>query len=102
MFKKILKGLAAYKLWGKAYDLVTKWEDNVGETVANGVPVKSAWLSKINWVNALGLIVGILAFFGVIVPPELQEQAGIAIAAITQVVTIILRIWANNTVTKAP
>lgn len=99
MFKKIIKGIEGYKLWSKAYDLVTKWENNMGETVVNGVPVKSAWLSKINWANAIGLAVSVLAFLGIIVPEELKEQVGIAIASVTQVVTIVLRTWFNNTVT---
>jgi len=99
MFKKLLKEIQAYKLWTRAYDLVTKWEDNVGETVVNGVPVKSAWLSKINWANAIGLAVSALAFFGIIVPDGLKEQVGIASAAVTQVVTIVLRTWFNRTVT---
>lgn len=102
MFKKAIKGIQAYKLWTRAYDLVTKWGDNVGETVVNGVPVKSPWLSKINWANGIGLAVSALAFFGIIVPEELKEQVGIASAAVTQVVTIILRTWFNNSVTEAP
>lgn len=102
MFKKAIKGIQAYRLWARAYDLVTKWGDNVGTETVNGVVVKSALLSKINWANALGLLVSVLAFLGIIVPPELKEQVGLAIAAITQVVTIILRTWFNNTVTKVP
>lgn len=101
VFVKLKVGYRAYKLWAKAWDIVENWRKNVGETTVDGVPVKSPWLSKINWANALGLLVSVLAFMGVIVPPELKEQVGVAIAAITQVVTIILRTWFNNTVTPA-
>lgn len=101
MFKKITKGLQAYRLWVRTYDLAQKWSSNMGKQFVNGVEVKSPWLSKINWTQAIGLLASILAFAGIIVPPELQEQAGIAITAITAVVTIIFRTWGNNTVTKA-
>jgi hypothetical protein len=99
MFKKAIKGIQAYKLWTRAYDLVTKWEDNVGETVVNGVPVKSAWLSKINWTQAIGLLAAVLTFFGLDLPAETQAQILAGIAGVTAVVTWFFRTFKNNTVT---
>lgn len=97
MFKKAIKGIKAYKLWTRAYDLVTNWGKNV-ET-KDGVVVKSAWQSKINWTQAIGLLSAGVTFFGFDLPAETQAQILAGITGMTGVVTWALRTWFNKTVT---
>lgn len=65
------------------------------------VPVKSAWFSKINWTVAISVIANILAFFGIIVPAELQAEALAAINAITGVIIWVQRTFFTKTITAA-
>lgn len=102
MFVKAIKGLQAYRIWAKAYDVITKWRSNVGTEVVNGVPVKSAWLSKINWTQAVTVVAMILTFFGINVPEETKAALIAGIGSIGAVVTWIFRTWFNKTVTEAP
>jgi hypothetical protein len=102
MFKKAAKMIQGYRLGSRAYDLVTKWRSNVGETTVNGVTVKSAWLSKINWTQAVGLLAAGLTFFGFNLPAETQASILAGIAGITAAVTWFFRTFKNNTVTEAP
>jgi hypothetical protein len=102
MFRKALKGIQVYKLWARLYDLVTKWRMNVGEETVNGVKIKSAWLSKINWTQAVGLLAAGLTFFKLDLPAETQAAILAGITGITATVTWFFRTFKNNTVTEAP
>ncbi|RWP05113.1 hypothetical protein [Mesorhizobium sp.] len=65
------------------------------------VEVKSAWYSKINWTQALGLIASILVVFGVDVPAEVQVQIVAGIQAAQAVVTWVLKTWFSDSVTPS-
>jgi len=63
------------------------------------VPVKSAWLSKINWVQIAPVIAGGLTWLGVPgVTPEMVLAIYAGVSAVVQVVTPILRTFYNGTV----
>jgi hypothetical protein len=99
MFKKAVKGIQAYRLWSRAYDLVTKWSSNMGTETVSGVPVKSAFLSKINWTNAVQLLVGVSAFLGYKISETDQATVLGAIMGVGAAVTIVLRTFWNRSVT---
>lgn len=63
--------------------------------------LKSAWFSKTNWTQAIGFIAVMLAAFGVDLNPETQVAIVAAIAAITQVITWIIKTWFTTTITPA-
>lgn len=66
------------------------------------VPVKSAWLSKINWTQLAGPIATGLAYIGL--PGITQEQLlGVfaAIQTVQSIVTFVLKTWFSPTVTPA-
>jgi hypothetical protein len=79
----------------KELEMTTNVPDN---TV---VDVKSAWLSKINWAQALGVLASILVFFGIDLTPEVQAQLLIVINGIAAVVTWALRTFFTKTVTPS-
>lgn len=64
-------------------------------------PVKTAFLSKINWVQAVGFGSMVFACFGIDVPPEVRAAIVTGIGASTQVVTWILRTWFTTELTTA-
>lgn len=66
------------------------------------VPVKSAWLSKINWTQAVGAAasIAVLASGGTInIPPEQQALLVGAIQGIVAFATWICRTFYNRSVT---
>jgi hypothetical protein len=65
------------------------------------VAVKSAWASKINWTQGVGLLASLLAMRGVDLPPETQAQIVVAIQAIVSVATWVARTWFTTSVTPA-
>lgn len=65
------------------------------------VPVKSAWLSKINWGVGISLIASFGTFFGFDLDPETQVQAQLAITSATAVYVWIMKTFFTNTVTPA-
>lgn len=65
------------------------------------VAVKSAWWSKINWVQAVTMLATIATVFGFDFPPELQAKIVATITGISGVATVILRTWFTTTVTPA-
>ncbi len=65
------------------------------------VDIKSAWLSKINWVQVASVAASILVVFGINVPPELQAQIAAAITAISAIVTIVMKTWFTTTITPS-
>lgn len=67
----------------------------------NTVETKSAWLSKINWAQAVGVLASILVVFGIDLPAETQAQVAVAITSIVGLVTWALRTFAKPTVTPS-
>jgi len=65
------------------------------------VDVKSAWLSKINWVQVASVAASILVVFGISIPPELQAQIAAAITAVSAIVTIVMKTWFTTTITPS-
>lgn len=65
------------------------------------VAVKSAWWSKINWVQAVAMIATVATVFGFDFPPELQAKIVATISGISGVATVILRTWFTTSVTPA-
>lgn len=65
------------------------------------VAVKSAWASKINWAQAVGLVASLLAMKGVDLPPETQAQIVVGVQAIVSVATWIARTWFTTSVTPS-
>lgn len=62
---------------------------------------KSAWLSKINWTQAVALAAMALSWFGVDVPPEIRAQIVTAIGAGAAIATWVLRTFFTKTLTHA-
>lgn len=65
------------------------------------VAVKSAWWSKINWVQAITLVATIATVFGFDFSPELQAKIVETLVAFSALATIILRTWFTTSVTEA-
>jgi hypothetical protein len=68
------------------------------------VKTKSAWLSKINWTQAIGIAASALVFATggkVDIPLELQAQVVLGIQAVQAVATWVLKTWFTPTVTPA-
>ncbi len=65
------------------------------------VPIKSAWLSKVNWTQAVALLAAWLGAKGINVDAETQVQIVLSVQAIQSVATWILRTWFNKSVTPA-
>ena len=65
------------------------------------VAIKSAWWSKINWTQAIGMLASVGVIFGLSLPPEEQAKIVATIQGVSGLATIILRVWFTNTVTPA-
>jgi hypothetical protein len=66
------------------------------------VETKSAWLSKINWTQVIGLAASVLVFTtGIDLPLEQQAQVVLAIQALQGIVTWVLKTWWTPTITPA-
>lgn len=65
------------------------------------VETKSAWLSKINWTQAIAFLASILVIFGVDLPPETQVATVAAIQGIQSVVTWVLRTFFTKNITPS-
>lgn len=65
------------------------------------VDVKSAWLSKINWTQAIGVAASVAAVFGFSLPAETQVALIAGIQGVVAVVTWVLRTFFSSTVTPA-
>lgn len=65
------------------------------------VAVRSAWWSKINWVQAVTMLATIATVFGFDFPPELQAKIVATITGVSGVATVILRTWFTTSVTPA-
>lgn len=65
------------------------------------VDVKSAWLSKINWTQAIGVLASVLTVFGFNLPPETQIAIVGAIQGVVALVTWALKTFAKPSVTPS-
>jgi hypothetical protein len=65
------------------------------------VAVKSAWASKINWTQAVGLLASLLALKGVDLPAETQAQIVVGVQAFVAVATWIVRTWFTTSITTS-
>jgi hypothetical protein len=66
------------------------------------IETKSAWLSKINWTQFVGLAASVLVFTtGIDLPLEQQAQVVLAIQALQGIVTWVLKTWWTPTITPA-
>lgn len=66
------------------------------------VPIKSAWLSKINWTQIAGPVAGVLAFIG-IKDVSVDQIAAImlGIQSLQSVATIVIKTFYTGTVTPS-
>ena len=65
------------------------------------VDVKSAWLSKINWTQAIGVAASIGAVFGLNLDAQTQVAVVAGIQGIVAVVTWILKTFVKPSVTPS-
>lgn len=70
----------------------------LGNTV---VAVKSAFLSKINWTQVIGVAVALGAMFGIDIDAKTQAEILAGIVAVQGVITVILRTWFTTSVTPS-
>jgi hypothetical protein len=63
------------------------------------VDVKSAWLSKINWTQAVAFLAMLATVFGFDLDPKTQVAIVAGIQSVQSVVTWILKTFFNKTVT---
>jgi hypothetical protein len=63
------------------------------------VSVKSGWASKINWVQAGGIVASVAAFFGLDVPPDTLAAIIGGIQAAAALITVVMRTWFTRSVT---
>lgn len=65
----------------------------------NVVDTKSAWLSKINWTQAIGVLASIVAVFGIDMDPQTQLAVVAGIQGVVAAVTWVMRSFFTKTVT---
>lgn len=65
------------------------------------VAVKSAWWSKINWVQVVALGATAATMFGFDFPPEMQAKVVETIVGVSAFMTIVIRTWFTTSVTPA-
>ena len=71
------------------------------DTVITGVIVKSAWVSKINWAQALGVLASLGAAYGLNLPPDLQVKIVLSIQGIIGAATWYLKTFHSTTITPS-
>lgn len=64
----------------------------------NIIKAKSAWVSKINWTQAVAMLAMALSFFGFDLDAKTQADVLAAIIAMQGIVTWVLRTFFNNSV----
>jgi hypothetical protein len=77
--------------------------DKLTTTVAQ-VDVQSAWSSKINWTQAVGIAASALVFLTggkVNIPVEVQVEIVTGIQAVQGIATWVMRTWFSKTITPA-
>jgi len=76
---------------------------NVGTASAPKVvvPVKSAWLSKINWTQGIAALAMLLTFFGIELDANTQSQMLAGIIGVQAVLTWAMKTFFTSTVTPS-
>lgn len=64
------------------------------------VLIKSAWVSKVNWTQAVAMLAMLLTMFGIDMPEDVRVAILAAITAISTVLTWILRTFFTTELTK--
>jgi hypothetical protein len=82
----------------KVMDAVAAQAEASRLTVA---PVKSGWVSKINWVQFAGPLCSVLAAFGLALKPDELVGLVVAVQTVQSVATWILRTWFTRAVTRS-
>ena len=82
----------------KVTDAVAVHAAAAGLTV---VPVKSGWISKINWVQFAGPACSLLAAFGLDLKPDALVGLVVAVQTVQSIVTWIMRTWFTHAVTRS-
>jgi len=65
------------------------------------VAVKSAWASKINWLQALGAAGTLITTLAAGLPPDQAAKWTATVAIVTNIATVIIKTWFTTTVTPA-
>lgn len=65
------------------------------------VPVKSAWLSKINWTQVISAVLTLITTNAFGLEAETQVKVLAVVQMLQSVATVILRTWFNGTVAPA-
>lgn len=80
-----------------------KVADAITEDLASGkkalVKTKSAWASKINWTQVIGVVAMLGAMFGLDLDAQTQAAIVAGIVAVQGVATVIFKTWFTSTVT---
>lgn len=80
-----------------------KVADAITEDLASGkkalVKTKSAWASKINWTQIIGVVAMLGAMFGLDLDAQTQAAIVAGIVAVQGVATVIFKTWFTKTVT---
>ena len=107
MLKKIRNTVRGIRDAWRAYREVKQAINNIKKggdmptAVANGVPVKPASKSVINWTVIISVLASILNIFGIDVPEEVKLNIQVGITSFAGLIIWIRRTFFNNTVTKA-
>lgn len=70
------------------------------EEVADDVPVKSPIFSKINWTQVAAGVISLATLLAEGLPPAEKATAVVAINLVSNALTIVFRVWFNNSVTR--
>lgn len=82
----------------RVVDAVAAHAEAGGLTLA---PVKSGWLSKINWVQFAGPLCSLLAAFGLALKPDELVGLVVAVQTVQAIATWIIRTWFTRAVTRS-
>lgn len=65
------------------------------------IDVKSAWLSKINWTQAIGVLASILVVFGINLDTQTQVAIVAGIQGVVAFVTWVMRTFFTTSLTPS-
>ncbi len=65
------------------------------------VPVKSAWYSKVNWTQAIGLAISGATALSGILPPQYGVPVAIGVQAAQSMITWYFKTFATTTITPS-
>jgi len=63
------------------------------------IDIRSAFLSKINWTQAVAFAAMVFTMFGIDVPDDVQAHIVVGIGAMQAVLTWVFRTWFTKTIT---